>query len=348
MATVGSVAVTMHDLLKRLDPNLEIATIIEVLKQDNPILDDMMYTEANGLTSHRTTIRTGLPEAAWRLLNYGVPRSKSKTTQVEDRIGMLETWAVIDKSLADLNNNSAEFMLSEDRAFLEGMGQQVARTLFYGDLTIDPASFLGLTPRYNDLNPDAAETAEYVYNYGGTNPASNTSIWLISWGDRATSVTYPRGSNIGLTRNRISLGGPNGAGPIPDENGNEYLAYKTHYKWDIGLVVRDWRYNYRICNIDVSELDTMISNGAALSSENKLYRVMIDAVNSVPNLASVRPFWYCNKTVGTMLDIIAAEKPNVYLNIGEFEGRKVTMFRGIPIRITDAIENAEALVTASA
>lgn len=50
--------------------------------------------------------------------------------QVTDGIGMLETYAEIDKSLADLNGNTAEFRLSEDRAFLEAMNQQMAQTLF--------------------------------------------------------------------------------------------------------------------------------------------------------------------------------------------------------------------------
>ena len=92
-------------------------TIVELLSQTNPVLTDMLFVEGNIPTGHRTTVRTGLPAATRRLLNYGVPSSKSTTAQVTDSTGMLETYAEIDKATADLNGNTAEFRLSEDNAF---------------------------------------------------------------------------------------------------------------------------------------------------------------------------------------------------------------------------------------
>lgn len=67
----------------------------------------MPFVEGNLPTGHKTTIRSGLPSATWRLLNYGVQPSKSTTVQVTDSVGMLETYAEVDKSLADLNGNTA-------------------------------------------------------------------------------------------------------------------------------------------------------------------------------------------------------------------------------------------------
>ncbi len=78
------------------------------------------------------------------MINSGVPKGKSTTVQITDTMGMLETYAEIDKSLADLNGNTAEFRLSEDRAFLEGMNQRMAQTLFYGDTSVNPQQFMGL------------------------------------------------------------------------------------------------------------------------------------------------------------------------------------------------------------
>ena len=54
---------------------------------DEYFLLDMDWQEGNLPTGHRTTIRTGLPESAWRLLNYGVQPSKSVTAQVTDTCG---------------------------------------------------------------------------------------------------------------------------------------------------------------------------------------------------------------------------------------------------------------------
>ncbi|MBA1687288.1 hypothetical protein G9H12_27730, partial [Escherichia coli] len=84
---------TLADWGKRVDPNGKVDKIIELLNQTNPILQDMPFVEGNLPTGHRTTIRSGLPSATWRLLNYGVQPSKSTTVQVTDSIGMLETYA---------------------------------------------------------------------------------------------------------------------------------------------------------------------------------------------------------------------------------------------------------------
>ena len=118
MATIGNVALTYSDWAKRVDDGFRIANIIEILSQTNEILDDMMVVEGNLPTGHKTTVRTGLPQATWRLLNQGVPNAKSTTAQIVDACGNLETYSVIDKDIADLNGNTAEFRLSESRAFL--------------------------------------------------------------------------------------------------------------------------------------------------------------------------------------------------------------------------------------
>src|SRR6185312_2885088 len=156
LATIGGTALTYADWAKRTDSDGKIATIVNILSQQNEILVDMLVIEANGPTSHKTTIRTGLPQATWRLLNYGVANAKSTTAQSTDTIGMLETYSVVDKDLADLNGNTAEFRLSEDLGFLEGMNQQMAGTLFYGNTGVTPEKFMGLAPRYNTVSWSAA------------------------------------------------------------------------------------------------------------------------------------------------------------------------------------------------
>ena len=127
---MSDVYVTLQDIARREDPNGKIDKIVEMLTQTNEVLQDMHWQEGNLTTGHKTTIRTGLPDVAWRLLNYGVKDSKSTPAQITDTCGMLEGYAEIDKKLADLNGNTAEFRLSEDRAFLESMNQEFTRALF--------------------------------------------------------------------------------------------------------------------------------------------------------------------------------------------------------------------------
>jgi hypothetical protein len=80
MATLGANVLTLSDWAKRVDPNGSIAVVGELLSQENPILQDMLFMEGNLPVGHRTTVRTGLPTVAWRLLNGGVTPSQRSTS----------------------------------------------------------------------------------------------------------------------------------------------------------------------------------------------------------------------------------------------------------------------------
>lgn len=332
MATIGT-ALTLADWAKRLDANGKIDKIVELLSQTNEVLEDMLWVEGNLPTGHKTTVRTGLPSATWRMLNYGVQPSKSTTKQITDTCGMLEAYAEVDKALADLNGNTAEFRLSEDRAFIEAMNQEMAKTVFYGDTTVYPERFVGLAPRYNSLS--GAETSANVISAGGSG-SDNTSLWLVVWGENTVHGIFPKGSKAGLQHNDL------GEVTLTDANGGKYQGYRTHYKWDCGLTVRDWRYVVRICNIDVSDL---LTAGEASDTSANLINLMIKAVNKVPNVRMGRAAWYCNKEVKTALEIKAMNKTNAQLTIQDLQnGLTVTRFLGIPVRRCDAILNTEAAV----
>ena len=95
MATLAG-ALTYADWAKRVDDGYKIATIIELLSQTNEIMIDMLVMEGNLPTGHKTTVRTGLPTATWRLLNYGIQPTKSTTAQIIDTCGNLEAESQID------------------------------------------------------------------------------------------------------------------------------------------------------------------------------------------------------------------------------------------------------------
>jgi hypothetical protein len=328
MAAIGNTALTYADWAKRYNDG-KISVIVELLSQTNEILDDMRWVEGNLPTGHRTSVRTGLPQGTWRQLNYGVQPTKSTTSQVTDACGMLETYSEMDKALADLNGNTAEFRLSEDKAFLEGLSQQMAQTLFYGNTDLNIERFMGLTPRFNTVNPANAQTAQNVIDAGGTG-SDNTSIWLVVWSDLTVHGIFPKGSKAGLQMRDL------GEQTLLDPSSNRYQGYRTHYKWDAGLTVRDWRYAVRIANVDVSDL--------AGGSPADLVKMMIKATHKVPSLKIGQPVFYMNRTGRQWLDIQAATKDNVMLKISEFEGRPVRKFLGIPIRTCDQISNTEARV----
>ncbi|MGL3999846.1 major capsid protein [Pantoea eucalypti] len=327
MAVKGLTALTLADWGKRVDPNGKIDKITELLSQTNPILQDMLIVEGNLPTGHRTTVRSGLPSATWRLLNYGVQPSKSTTVQITDSIGMLESYAEVDKSLADLNGNTSEFRLSEDRAFIEAMNQQMAQTLFYGDTSVNPQQFMGLSSRYSSK---AAGNGQNIIDAGGTG-TDNTSIWLVVWGENTVHGIFPKGQKAGLHME------DKGQQTLRDANNNPYEGYRTHYKWDNGLSLRDWRYVVRIANIDVSDLSVP---GTAAN----IVSLMVKALHRIPNRGMGKPVFYMNRTIGQALDLQSLDKASLALSVKETEGEWWTSFRGVPIREIDAILETEARV----
>lgn len=349
MALNNSTFLTLADWATRRDPNGGIADTVNLLSQTNEILDDLIFKEGNLPTGNKTTVRTGLPAATWRLLNYGVPRGKSTTAQVTDTCGMLETYSLVDKDLANLEGDVGAFRLSEDMAFLEGMNQQMARTLIYGNEQSDVGAFTGLSPRYNTLDTKKAASAANILDGKGRG-STNTSIWLCCWGPTAGFGIFPKGSVAGLQQKDVTTDAP-----VMDDQGNPFQAYQMHYKWDCGLTIRDWRYFVRIANIDVNALTgesaanlialmaaacfkppTMPSTASNVQSGTR-------ATGGMP-LSFGRPVFYVNRTIASALSIQAMNKTNVLLTQDEFDGKPVLRFRGIPIRVVDAIMNTEDTV----
>jgi hypothetical protein len=347
MAIIGTTAITYADWAKRLDDGYKIATIIELLSQTNEILEDMLVVEGNLPTGHKTTVRTGLPQATWRLLNQGVPNAKSTTAQIVDTCGNLETYSVIDKDIADLNGNTQEFRLTEVMAFLEGMSQQVAATLIYGNQGVNPERFTGFAPRYSTITTANSQTANNVLSGLGTNN-TNTSIWIHVWGADTAHVTFPKGKLTGLQHRDM------GEWPVLDAAGNTYQAYRDHFKWEIGYVLRDWRYVARIANIDITQLTGVSAANLINLLVRALYKLPTAPASATTIQTSDTPqvranmgrtVIYCNRVIRTYLDLQAMNKTNVLLRIEEFDGKPITTFRGIPIRTCDAILNNEANVT---
>lgn len=334
MATaIGGNNLTLADWSRQLEPNGGITTaIVEILSQTNEMLRDMVWVEANGPTTHRSVIRTGLPATTWRQFYQGVQPSKSTTAPVDDAMGMLEARSVVDKKLADLNRDVAQFRTNESSAFMESMNQEMQQTVLYGNQATAAAEFNGLAPRFNDNTTAASK--ENVIDGGGTG-SDNTSIWLVCWGNQTVHGIFPPGTPAGLQRQDLGVDNNYPDGQTPT---GYYQAYVDLYQWSAGLVVKDWRYAVRIANVDVSNL-------VDESSAADILKLMTKAVHKIPAMGLGKPAFYTNSTVLTMLDIQAQNKANIYLTVGEEEGRAKVSFRGIPIRRVDQLTLAEARVT---
>lgn len=330
MATLTVNNPTLLDLAKATDPDGSIARVVEILNQRNEVLEDMPWMEGNLPTGHRTTVRSGLPTPTWRKLYGGVQPTKSRRVQVTDNCGMLEDYAEVDKALADLNGNTEAFRISEDRAHIEGMSQEMAQTLFYGNEGSEPEAFTGLAPRFNSLS---AENADNIIDAFSGLGGDLTSIWLIVWGENSVHGIVPKGSKTGVQmtdKGQVTVENADG-------NNGRMEAYRTHYRWDCGLTVRDWRQIVRIANIDVSELGT-------IANTKNIINWMVQAAERVDNLGAGRPVFYMNRTIREKLRLGILERISNNLTWETVSGKRVMTFDDIPVKRVDQILKTEGRV----
>ena len=333
MSVLATSVLTLADWAKRLDPNGKVPVIVELLSQSNEILTDMLWKEGNLPTGEVTTVRTGLPTVYWRMFNQGTSPSKSTTAQITEACGMLEAWSEVDCDLAELNGNVGQFRLSEGQAFVEAMNQEMAQTLFYGNSGTAPEEFNGLAIRYSSTT---AGNGKNVLSGSGSG-SDNSSVWLIGWGQNTVFGVFPKGSKAGLKHEDL--------GKVTVEvtagvAGSRMRAYQDHWQWKAGVVLKDWRYGVRICNIDISNL-------VAKSSAADLTELMIKAIHRIPNMGLCKPVFYMNRTCIEMLDI--QRRDDVISGGGltweTVDGKRSASFRGIPIRTVDALTETEAAVS---
>lgn len=332
MAVIGNTMVDLIDLYKRQDKDGSYIPVIEMLSEENAILEDAIAVECNNGTTHKHTVRTGLPAVSWGKLYKGIPNDKSKTAQVEDTTGFVEGLSTVDERIVQLaGDNAGAVRMQEAMSYIEAMQQEVATKMFYGNTADDPEEFMGLAPRFNSKS---AANGKQIIDAGGTG-SNNTSIWMLAWGDNQCQLLYPKGTKAGISREDM------GRQRVLDADGNAYYAYEEKFKWDIGLAVKDWRYVTRIANINVTN---MAAGSVALYDFlRKAYYQMQSRRVPGGKLAI-----YLNRDVLEALDALAtnagASDSFIRLRPMEIEGKEVMTYRGIPLRETDALLNTEERV----
>lgn len=331
MATIGKNYLTLKDMYSQMEGDGKVtAAIIDLFMSSNAILEDAIAVECNQGTSHKTTVRNGLPQPQFRKFYQGVECQKGDYTTVTDSTSMLDDYSEVDKKLADINGNTAQFRLNEAEAHIQGMNKTAKTNLFYGSKDKNASAFDGLATRYNKLSTKEGDLGYQVINAGGTGN-NNTSIFFVTWGDRHTHLIYPKGSKAGLQRE------DKGQVTVQDAEGRNYEAYRDHFSWDLGLCIRNYRSSARIANIDVT----------SLGGENapNLIDLMIDAYYRIEEHAvNGKTVIYANNTIRTWLHKQAIAKKNVNLTIDNVAGKPIVNFLGLPIKLCSEILNTEQKV----
>ncbi|NIS52204.1 MAG: hypothetical protein GWN94_14005 [Phycisphaerae bacterium] len=322
MATLNAYGpLTLVEVAKRKDPDGNLATIAEVLDETNEILQDAVFREANDTFSNQTTRRASLPTGSFRKLNEGVATESTKTVNLIDRVAILEAWSENDIEVINAFPNPQEARMQEARGFIEGMGQNMAGKIFYGNESSVPEEFTGLAPRM-----DALATTANVLNAGGSG-GDTTSIYVVDWGPNSVYMIYPKNSTAGLEHK------DKGIETVEDANGNKFEAYVDKFVWKAGLVVKHNKSIGRIANMEYTGSSNIFNEDDLITLMNRMTKGPGRRI-------------YVNEDIMTQMEIRLKDKTNVnFTKVDGLAPGPVLMFKGVPVRQCDQILNTETTLS---
>lgn len=341
MAIIGN-KFTLIDAAKRVDPDGTYAKIAEVLQQSNPIMEDMPIFPSNAPRGNRVTFRTGLPTVQWSSLNQGILPSKSQVTSHEDTIGTLEGRSEVDrrhKGLSMSPSNYAAFRYDEDQTFLESMSQEMTKILINGDEVSQPSAFTGFLPRLTS-------TTDALYGKSITKAAASVTvaeepILIVDWGERYCHGIYPYNTPAGLSKEDH----PNEK--VVDASGGVYYADVSTFNWSLGLTIKNPKHIHAIRNIERGNSTPGSESGLYSITSDQASRdatvpdiigLLIKAMNNMDPCTNGQRVIYCSKLMLTALELLARTTKNMMLSFGEWDGKPVTTFRGVPIKGLDYLD----------
>jgi hypothetical protein len=327
MATVGTNVMTADDIKKMVGPDGLMLNIVEELFLENQILNDIVWKEGNLPTGNLTGVRTSIPRPGIRILNQGGNRSKSSYKQITDTCCILEDNSEVDEEVLALAPNAEAARASDVVGHTEGFRESVADMIFYGNTDANDGEFNGLDVRFNKTSATKTDPGYQVVLDTGAG-STNTSAWIIDWGDRGVVGIYPKGSQAGFQTRDV------GRIRIEDNLGNPLYAWCTNMKWKVGIAVENYRKMVRIANIDTATLSTNTTlTKQIVKAKNRLY---------MPS----NPIMYVNEALYTWLEIQLTDVGNQNVTQYVVIGKSPQLyFKGIPVRKCDSILSTEATIS---
>lgn len=331
MATASTSKYGLVEQAKRLDPDGSLATIVEVLNRDmGDILTEFPWMPSNDVWTHKTVRRGTLPAGTWRKMNTGVGTEVSRTTEVLDVIGMLETYAEYDKEYIDSMPNDKVARMQEAAAFIEGLGQTLVSAILYSDANADPDKMHGLAARLGTID------GEFVIDGGCSTASSVTSIYVVTPGQTEVHLIYPKNSptlgvkhtNLGEVTITTATTGLASA--------SQFQGYRDHFQVKCGLVVRNPKCIGRVANIATSGTTNLFDEDD-----------LITLLNEMKTNGNTRI--YANQTIMTQGQIKLKDKTNVNWTAtpDALSGIPFLSFQGIPVRKIDKdiLLNTESVIS---
>jgi hypothetical protein len=297
------------------DPTL----IVDLIKRSGILQTALVLPSSHG-NKHKYKYFNSLPSSAFRALGAGiVPSAISHNTAAID---LWDVSALAQEDATEIEaypGGKAGWIRANMGAFIEGMGQTIAKQIIYGtDITFgSTAGFLGLH-QYTKANSN-------VIQAGGTT-GSRTSIFAVRW-DASNGASLR--VNAGTTGNLIKV---NDITPV-----NPALVV-TSTTTNAQLPVYSWWLNAFMTLINPADTASAVitqvdaSNAPTYTEMNQL----LDYVDA----GSGQTYIYCNSLGARMIASLKDTKLNLFsetMNYNDY----VSSWRGVPIIIDNNILSTE-------
>jgi major capsid protein gp7 len=309
---------TMLDVAKHRGNDIEVGLIEESIL----VMPEMRVFPARTIKSvtYKTLVRTNYPTASFRRLNQGSARSKSTFENRLVECFPMDSQIGADKMVADAwEDGPAAYQMIESAGVVEAVLRRVAKSVYYG------SSATAVNLGYGDPNGfpgfiDAYDTAAHEIVVGGATANTSTSVWAVRLGIKDVHLVLGNNSVLTLLPDwRIQT--------INDDSNNPYTAYVNNLEGWIGMQVGSVHSLVRAAGITTDVGYGMTDKiGQAMM---ELFPAGIYPDFFIMNRRSRRQLQQSRQPFAT-----GAQPQNVIVPLP-------TDIEGIPILITDAIQNNE-------
>ena len=304
----------LADLLVINDMSIADLEVTDIL-DDAPLLNLLAADIASNGTLHKYTKETGAPVVGFRAANDGRDLDSSIDTLVTVTLQILDASFLVDAALASAyqRGGAAGLVSREAKRHLRAAMFHAEKQIINGVIN-DSAGFVGL--RAATTIDALADTM--VVNAGGDTADTCSSVYLLRSTPEGNDVTVIAGQGgqieIGETVSQLATGA----------NSKPYPALWTPMHAYLGLQIGSAQSVGRICNLDFDHTltDDMIYQAIAKFPAGRLPTHIAMNRNSLEKLRDSR----------TATNATGAPAP------------RPTDVEGIPIVVTDAILNTEAVV----
>ncbi len=291
--------------------------LLELAKRNDLLQFAPWYTSSDG-SFHKSVKAVRLGKGQFTKINGAVPTISSTSDTVTDPITYYQADSIVDDTLLKTAKDRVKVRDSEDVANTQGFLNDWLYQLIYNTDAKD--GLLGFAARR------AAIDSKYTWSGGGSS-GSQSSLYLMQFGQQGFNFRYPEGTKPGISTedrglNRVKT---------PDASGDMW-AWIRHFEMIAGIEIKDERAMQRMANILVTA--STLSAATFIKMKNQLPDRGKDAVA------------FCNRTIHSIIENSAYEKSNMAYSIQDVEGfGPVTRFIGIPVMMMESILDTESVVS---